>query len=224
MMKTIRIILWALVVVVSAAVAGVYVGRTFLGNDGAAPAGLAASFVRQEYRAAGGPFTLVDTDGQTVTEQDFAGKPRAMFFGFTHCPDVCPTALLDAHGWLEALGPAASELDVMFVTVDPERDTPEILSQYVGAFDERIHGLSPRTPEEAEKLADDYGITFQKVPLQNGDYTIIHTADTLLFNADGEFVDFIAYMQPNMRNAPKVRAAEEARAVAKLRKLVGVES
>lgn len=220
-MKTIRIVLWALVIVLSAAVAGVYVGRTFFGGPGQQVAGLSASFARQGYQEAGGPFTLLDTDGETVTDKDFADKPRAMFFGFTHCPDVCPTTLLDAKGWLDALGPAADDIYVMFVSVDPARDTPETLKQYVDAFDPRIVGLTPRTEDEAAALAEQYGITFQKVPLQEGNYTVNHTADTLLFNEKGEFVDFIQYMQPNMRNAPQVRAAEEARTIEKLRKLAG---
>lgn len=218
-------VLWALVIVTSAAVAGVYVGRTFLTPTAQGPAqGLAGAFARQAYEGAGGPFTLLDTRGETVTEADFSGKPRAMFFGFTHCPDVCPTALLDAHNWLEALGPAADDLHVMFVSVDPARDTPQTLDQYVSAFDERIVGLVPRTEREAGELAQRYGITFQKVPLLEGDYTVNHTADTLLFDADGAFVDYIPYLAPNMRAAEKVREQEEARALQKLRTLVGVDA
>lgn len=221
-MRTLRYVLWGLVLVVTAMTAGVFVGRHLMGLDaGAGAPNIAASFARAGYQDAGGPFRLIDTEGNTVTEADFAGTPRVMFFGFTHCPDVCPTALLDADRWLDKLGDSADDLTVIFVSVDPERDTPELLRQYVKAFDERIVGLTAPSEDAIAAMADDYGVRFEKVPLNNGDYTINHTADTLLFDGEGNYVDFIPYLPPNMRAAPKVAEAEEERTMAKLRDLVG---
>jgi protein SCO1/2 len=219
-MRTLRIVLWALVLVVGAVTAGVYVGRTFFAASGVSGGGLEAAFSRSRYEEAGGPFTLVDTDGNTVTEAFLRGKPVAMFFGFTHCPDVCPTSMIDAAGWLGKLGEDADELQVVFVSVDPERDTPAVLKEYLSAFDSRIVGLTATDPETIRAVADEYRIQFEKVPLSNGSYTVNHTADMLLFDREGEFVDFIPYLPPNMRQNERVVAAEEGRTLSKLRALI----
>ncbi|MEM9220879.1 MAG: SCO family protein [Pseudomonadota bacterium] len=224
-MKTVRLVLWMLVIVMGAAVAGIYVGQTFIAQDnqagaGTGAAGLASAFARSRYEDAGGPFTLIGTDGDAVTEKDFRGKPLAIFFGFTHCPDVCPTSLLDASGWLDALGEDADKMQFVFVSVDPERDTPEVLGQYVSAFDDRIIGLTASSQEAVADVAERYRVYFEKVPLREGDYTVNHTADTLLFDADGEFSGFIPYMQPNIRLNEPVSAEATERTVETLRALV----
>ncbi len=90
----------------------------------------------------GGPFALVDQDGNKVTDKDFAGKPSVIFFGYTSCPDVCPTTLLNLSNWLKAIGPDAEKLNVLFISVDPERDTPAHLKEYLSSFDPRIRGLT----------------------------------------------------------------------------------
>ena len=220
-MKTVRIILWLVVLVVGATVAGVYVGQTFIAPESRSPAaGLATALAHSQYEEAGGPFRLIDTNGEVVTQEDLRGKPSALFFGFTHCPEVCPTALFDTAGWLDALGEDADKIQFVFVTVDPERDTPQVLQQYVKAFDERIMGLTAESPEAIAEVAERYKIRFEKVPLKNGDYTMNHTADTLLFDADGDFADFIPYLPMSMRQNEKIAAAENDRIIEKLKELV----
>jgi protein SCO1/2 len=221
-MRLVRYVLWGLVLVAGAMTAGVYVGRALVDEPGiVADSSVGAALVRSRYAEAGGPFTLVDTDGNTVTEADFAGRPRAMFFGFTHCPDVCPTSMVDASQWLDALGEDAAELAVIFVSVDPERDRPENLKRYLGAFDERIVGLTADDPQTIATVAERYGVRYEKVPLSNGGYTMNHTADTLLFDGNGEFAGFIPYTPPNVRANDRSATLSKDRAVEKLRELVG---
>ncbi|WP_420392151.1 SCO family protein [Acuticoccus sp.] len=220
-MKTVRLVLWGLVLVLGAVVAGVTVGRMISGGQTlVADAPLGAALVRAGYEDAGGPFTMTDTEGRTVTEADFAGTPRAMFFGFTRCPDVCPTALLEAKSWLDALGEDADEVAVLFVTVDPERDTPQVMERYVGAFDERIVGLSPPSEEALEEIAERYAIRYEKVPLKVGDYTLNHTADTLLFDADGDYAGYIPFTSFAARQDAALADEATADAVAKLKALI----
>ena len=220
-MRTIRIVLWGLVVVVAAAVAGVYVGRAVLvGDKVLTNRSASAAFARSGYEDAGGPFSLIDTDGEEVTLADLEGKPFAIFFGFTHCPDVCPTHLLDASGWLDALGPEADEVRVVFVSVDPERDTPENLGEYVSAFDERILGLTAKDEATLAGVAERYRVRYEKVPLPDGGYTMNHTSDTLLFDADGEYAGYIPYMAPNVRQNETLAEADRTETVEALKALI----
>lgn len=132
-------------------------------------------------------FALTNDQGEAVTIRDFDGRPSAWFFGFTHCPDVCPTALAEMTVQLESLGEDADRIDMIFVTVDPERDGQEVMRNYISAFDDRIIGITGALPE-IEKLARGFFVFFQKVPLTNGDYTMDHTAGIILRAANGEFV------------------------------------
>ena len=154
----------------------------------------------------GGPFQLVDQNGRAVTEADFSDKPKVIYFGFTFCPDVCPTTLFELTNWLDKLGPDGDKIQALFITVDPERDTADKLANYLGAFDKRILGLTG-TQAEIEKVAADFRIYHKKVPLEDGDYTMDHTASILLFKADGTFFGTIAYGE------------NEDNAVAKLKRL-----
>lgn len=137
------------------------------------------------------PFSLVNQDGAPVTQADFLGKPSAWFYGFTHCPDVCPTALAEMSAILEALGPDADKLQVVFVSVDPERDTPEIMKNYVEYFDPRIAGLTGDLAQVATMAKDRY-IFFEKVPMEGGDYQMEHQASIQLVDADGRFFGTLA--------------------------------
>lgn len=152
--------------------------------------------------AFGGPFSLVDDDGRRVSEADFRGKPTVMFFGFTFCPEVCPTTLAELTADLAGLGPAADDLNVVFVSVDPERDTPEVLRGYLASFDPRIRGLMG-TADEVAATAKAYAVFHRKVPLEGGDYTMDHTSSTFLMDAEGRFVGTISYGED-----PKVAFAE----------------
>jgi protein SCO1/2 len=137
------------------------------------------------------PFSLVNQDGVAVTEADFLGKPSAWFYGFTHCPDVCPTTLAEMSAVLEALGSDADRLQVVFVSVDPERDTPEIMKDYVDYFDPRITGITGELDQIAAMAKDRY-IFFEKVPMDGGDYEMEHQATVQLATADGSFFGTLA--------------------------------
>jgi len=142
----------------------------------------------------GGPFTLMDQHGDTVTEAELKGHPSAIFFGYTFCPDVCPTTLFEMTGWLEKLGPDADKLGVYFVSVDPERDTQETLAEYLSAFDPRITGLTG-TPEAVAELVKGYRVYARKVPLDSGGYLMDHTATIYLIDSDGVFTGTIDYQE-----------------------------
>jgi protein SCO1/2 len=147
--------------------------------------------------AIGGPFTLSDQNGATVTEAALRGHPSALFFGYTFCPDVCPTTLADITGWLRDLGPDGDRLKVYFITVDPERDTQPVLASYLEAFDSRITGLTG-TKEAIDKVVGEYRIFAEKVPGKDGtSYTMNHTASVYLLNAQGQFVGPIDYQEDN---------------------------
>jgi len=156
----------------------------------------------------GGPFTLVDQHGNTVTEAALKGHPSAMFFGYTFCPDVCPTTLFEMTGWLEKLGPDADALGVYFVSVDPERDTRDVLAEYLSAFDPRITGLTG-TPEAVAEIVKGYRVFARKVPLDSGGYLMDHTAAIYLLDSDGTLTGTIDYQE------------DPDTALKKLRRLVG---
>ena len=150
------------------------------------------------YRAGSGgepygqPFTLTDHEGDTITEAAFRGHPSAIFFGFTHCPEVCPTTLFEMDGWLKQLGDEGSEIRAFFVSVDPERDTPEIMKSYVENVSDRITGITGE-PAEVHAMVKSFGIFWRKVDLEGGDYTVDHTASVLLLDGSGDFAGTIAY-------------------------------
>ncbi|WEX86260.1 SCO family protein [Sinorhizobium garamanticum] len=182
-MKTIRIVLWAAILVMVA----------ILGW-------LTYDMTQSRQQASSGPFgvpfTLVAQDGKPITEQAFTGKPTALFFGFTHCPEVCPTTLFEMNGWLEKVDPDGSKLQAYFITVDPERDTPEVLGQYVSNVSKRVTGISG-PPDKVLEMVKGYRVYYKKVPLDekkpDGDYTMDHTASVFLLDANGHFSGTIAY-------------------------------
>jgi protein SCO1/2 len=135
----------------------------------------------------GGPFAMTDHNGQAVTERTYAGKALAIFFGFTYCPDICPTTLARLSGLAGKLGPDAVKLQVVLVSVDPERDTPAVLRQYLASFDPSFTALTG-TPEQLAGFAKTYRAFYEKVPDSSGGYTMNHSAGVYLFNAAGEFV------------------------------------
>lgn len=152
----------------------------------------------------GGPFTLVDTQGRTVTDRDLLGKPTVIYFGFTYCPEVCPTTLAALGAELKALGPDADRLNVVFVTIDPERDTPKQLAAYLSSFDRRIHGLTGTTAQVAA-AAKQYLVYYQKVPLEGGGYTMDHSTTVYLMDRQGRMDDLIAYQEPSDDALAKLR-------------------
>jgi protein SCO1/2 len=157
--------------------------------------------------SAGGPvvgaFRLVDHTNRAVSERDVLGRPAVMFFGFTHCPDVCPTTLASMSGLMGRMGGDADRLGVYFVSVDPERDTPEELARYLSAFDPRIRGLTG-APDQVAALAKSLGIYYARVKIQGG-YTMDHTASVILLDAQGRFTGTIAYGENNDTALAKLR-------------------
>ncbi|QDG78995.1 SCO family protein [Labrenzia sp. PHM005] len=198
-LKLFRYVAWAAVAVL-ACVAGALVYFQTTANDN-------SSALIKPLAAIGGPFELVSGTGETVTDKTFAGKPTVMFFGFTYCPDVCPTTLSELQGWMAELGPDAEKLNYAFVSVDPERDTPDVMRDYVWAFDKRITPLTG-SKEQVDAMLKAYRVYAKRVPLDDGDYTMDHSAAVYLMNENNEFVGTIAYGE-----------AEET-ALAKLKRLI----
>jgi protein SCO1/2 len=169
----------------------------------------AASFWGPVHRVAattpiGGPFTLVDDTGAPVTEKTIAGKPSVMYFGYTFCPDVCPTTLLDLSRWIKKLGPDADRLNYVFVTIDPERDTMQSMHAYLSSFDKRIRGYTGTLAEMAQ-IAKEYRVYYQKVPTEDGGYTMDHTAVLYLIGPDGKLVTVIPYQEDDTSAIAKLK-------------------
>lgn len=160
----------------------------------------------------GGSFELTAADGSTVTDKTLAGKPYAIFFGFTRCPDVCPTNLARMARLRQKLGPDGDKFAIVFVSVDPEHDTREGIGKYVALFNTPIIGLTG-TPEQLARIQKGFAVYVKRVPLDpakpDGDYTIDHTAATYLMTAGGQLQSIIAHEE-----------ADEL-ALAKLKRLVG---
>jgi protein SCO1/2 len=152
--------------------------------------------------AIGGPFKLVDQNGQAVTEEALKGKPSLIFFGFTHCPDICPTALFDMSEIYKALGRDGDKVGAYFVSVDPERDTPAVLKEYLSSFDPRLRGLTG-DPAAVAAMEKAYRVYSKKVPLDGGGYTMDHTALVYLMNKDGQFIAPF-----NLKRKPEDAAAD----------------
>jgi protein SCO1/2 len=152
--------------------------------------------------AIGGPFKLTDHNGKAITDQDLKGRPFLVFFGFTHCPDVCPTTLFEVSEVLRSLPPKAKDARALFVTVDPERDTPAVLKDYLASFDPRIIGVTG-DPDAVSAMEKAYRVYAKKVPLEGGNYTMDHTALVYLMDKDGRFVAPF-----NMKRRPAEAAAD----------------
>ena len=159
----------------------------------------------------GGSFTLVDDSGTPVTEAALAGKPSVIYFGYTYCPDVCPTTLLDLSRWIGKLGSDAGKLNYVFVTIDPQRDTPQLMHAYLSSFDPHIRGFTG-TPEQIAAIAREYRVYYRKIPGDGGNYTMDHSTIMYLMGADGKMVSMIAYQE------------KDDSALAKLKNLLTVAS
>lgn len=186
MLRVLRILLWALVVTGLAGV-GTYF---YLGQQKGAV---------QPLVTIGGPFKLPATTGDTIDSTGLKGEPFAVFFGFTHCPEVCPTTLYEMSSTLGKLGDEAKNLKVFFVTVDPERDTLDFMKSYLTSFDPRIIGLRPSADELAQ-IAKTYRVFYERVPTSDGGYTMNHTALVYLMDREGRFFGTLDYEEkPEMR-------------------------
>jgi protein SCO1/2 len=137
--------------------------------------------------AIGGPFKLIDQDGKPITDQEFKGRPLLVFFGYTHCPDICPTTLFEMSEVLRVLGKDADQVNALFITVDPERDTPAMMKDYLSSFDPHMRGATgdQKAIDAVEKA---YRVYAKKVPTKDGDYSMDHTALVYLMDKQGRFV------------------------------------
>ena len=152
--------------------------------------------------AIGGPFQLADQTGQIVTEKSLQGRPTLIFFGFTHCPDVCPTSLFEISEVLRAMGEDADRVNAYFISVDPERDTDAAMKDYLSSFDSHLKGLTG-DPDAVAKVISGFRVYARKVPLKDGDYTMDHTALIYLMDRDGHFVSPF-----NLKRTPEEAAAD----------------
>jgi protein SCO1/2 len=184
-MRTVRIVLWAASAVL-AVILGVLSYTMYTSSDRVAEAPF------------GVPFQLVTQDNQPITEQAFKGKPTALFFGFTHCPDVCPTTLFEMDNLLKKVDPDGKKLQAYFISVDPERDTPEVMKTYVSNVSDRIVGISG-DPAKVMDMVKGFRVYAKKVPTDeakpDGDYVMDHTASVFLLDDGGRFAGTIAYQE-----------------------------
>lgn len=177
-LKIIRIALWSLIAVIVAAMSF----TLFMGSK-------PQNMVTAEL---GAPFKLVDHNGAPITDSVFDDGPVAMFFGFTHCPEVCPTTMFEMSGWMEQLGEDGEALKGVFVTIDPERDTPALMKNYVTNLSDRFTGITgPK--EDVEAMARSWRVYFKRQELDDGDYTMDHTASIFLLKPGGKFFGTIAW-------------------------------
>jgi protein SCO1/2 len=153
--------------------------------------------------AIGGPFRLASANGGEVTDTNFKGHPLLVFFGYTHCPDICPTVLFQISQVLKAMGDD-KQIRALFITVDPERDTPAVMKEYLSSFDPRIIGLSG-TREETDAVERAYRVYARKAPGHGGDYAMDHTAIVYLMDKEGRFVTAF-----NLDRPPQIAAKDLA--------------
>lgn len=158
--------------------------------------------IGQAVAAIGGPLDLEDQNSKPFTDVQMKGHPFLVFFGFTHCPDICPTTLFDMSQMMKALGSDADRVGVLFITVDPDRDTPKVLKEYLSNFDPHLRGLTGNQAQ-VDAAIKEYRVYAKKVPLENGDYTMDHTAIVYLMDKDGRFVAPF-----NMTRTPQAEAAD----------------
>jgi len=186
MLKFIRYGSIALIVVLAVAIGA----KTFLSNPQQASRSVAGIKL-------GMPMTLTSSDGEMVNESSFQGKPQAMHFGFTHCPDICPATLWDMQDWIETLGAElAEEIHFSMISVDPERDTPELLQSYMTAFDPRIKAYTAGV-EQTPDILKSYRIYAKKIPDETDPtvYNVDHTSSVLLLDSQSRMVGTISYME-----------------------------
>jgi protein SCO1/2 len=164
--------------------------------------GRSPSAIGPAIAAVGGPFHLEDQNGKPVSDEDMKGRPFLVFFGFAHCPDVCPTTLFEMSEVIRQLGKDADRIGALFITVDPERDTPAVLKDYLSSFDPHLRGLSG-DPAAINAAIKAYRVYAKKIPLEGGDYTMDHTAVVYLMDKDGHFVAPF-----NLKRSPEAAAAE----------------
>ena len=143
----------------------------------------------------GSPFSLVSHTGEVITEQAFQGTPSAVFFGFTHCPEICPTTLNDLANARQALAEGRDKLQIVFITLDPERDTVDVLKDFIPYFGDQVTGITGK-PQHVLQLAKDWGIFWERIETSGGGYTLNHTSTIFLLNGQGRMTGTIDISEP----------------------------
>jgi protein SCO1/2 len=140
----------------------------------------------------GGPFKLASSSGGELSSDGLKGTPFLVFFGYTHCPDICPETVSDVSTWLDALGPEGKEMKALFISIDPERDSVASLKDYLSSFSDRIIGLTG-TPDEIAQVAKEYRVYYAKHPTKDGDYSMDHSAVIYLMDREGKLAGTLTY-------------------------------
>lgn len=192
----VRMWLWVAIPVLLVAVGIAWLMRPVVVTRGDGREGYSAAF--------GGSFEMVDQNGQTVTDETLRGRPYAIFFGFTRCPDVCPTTLSRMAQRRQALGNDGDKFDIVFVSVDPEIDTREGIGSYLELFDTPIIGLTG-TSDQIDRIVKAFHVYYAKVPTSGGDYTIDHTASVFLMDAEGRFTTTVDHHENSEAAVAKLR-------------------
>ncbi|MBV9519432.1 MAG: SCO family protein [Hyphomicrobiales bacterium] len=183
MLRNVRIALWAacaLPVLALLAVAGLELTQHSNGVGAYQASGI------------GGPFKLASSSGGELSSNDLKGTPFLVFFGYTHCPDVCPATVSDVSTWLDALGPEGKDVKALFISIDPERDSVGSLKDYLSSFSDRIIGLTG-TPDEIANVAKEYRVYYAKHPTKDGDYSMDHSAVIYLMDRSGKLAGTLTY-------------------------------
>jgi protein SCO1/2 len=154
--------------------------------------------------AIGGPFSLIDQDGKALSDRDLKGKPSLIFFGFTHCPDICPTTLFEISEVMRALGKDAERINALFITVDPDRDTPAVIKDYLSSFDRHVRGATGNQ-QQIDAVTKEYRVYAKKAPTKDGDYSMDHSAVVYLMDKDGRFVAPFSLKRPPAEAADALR-------------------
>jgi protein SCO1/2 len=183
MLRRVRIVLWVACAIPLLALGAVGILEITQKNAGveALPSG-----------GIGGPFKLAASTGGSFSTEDLKGKPFLVFFGFTRCPEICPTTISDISTWLDALGPDGKEIKALFISIDPERDNVASMKDYLSSFNDRIIGLTG-TPDEIAAVAKEYRVYYAKHPLKDGDYTMDHSAVIYLMDRQGRLAGTLSY-------------------------------
>lgn len=194
-MRRVRLALW--IAVGLAAIGGIFLALN-------PPAPVTERSQQLPLDTLGGPFTLVGSDGQPFSSSRLAGKPAAVFFGFTNCPDVCPTTLARLAQLRKQLGKGDEGFSIVFISVDPQRDRPEDVGRYATLFNTPIVGLTGN-PAQIERVKKQFGVFSQKVPTPGGGYSVDHTATVFLLDRNGKFVATLAPDEGNPAALDKLR-------------------
>jgi len=203
-LKRIRTVAWVLVAVLGFLSASIFLGWWKIDGPGSRQSQSAPLQEIPGVPQIGGAFSLINHKGERVSEKTFLGRPKLVFFGFTHCPDICPTTLLEITNRLQKLGSGADRIQVLFISADPERDSPSQMAEYISSFDPRIVGLTG-SQAEVDAVAKAYRAIARRVPNAEGGYTVDHTASVFMMDSNDRLVGLIDFHEQDAMALAKMR-------------------